>query len=406
MPDYIAGRQSTGTVLQAERTVDIIPELFWLQKDLSPVLHLSAGGDGMGLPAKKRHTVNSKYDVLEKEPHGRWTAVNYSTGYTAGAVTFILDATVHINVGDVLKNVVKEEVVHVTGKDNSAKTVTVTRAFGATSAVTTWADNEPVLIVGSAHGENAAAPTPLQVKNRSRTNYTQIFRETFGLSRTAQNSEYYQGKKKPELRQEAWLKFKQKVEWAFTWGEPYEDLTGSPTDGEPIRQTGGIWYWAQNAGGNITTATTTFTKAMWTTFIRGAFETGDAMTKVALCAPLIIEMLDYWKDGKLQMRPSDHAYTLKVAEWETGNGTLLIIRDRKLQNSPAGTTTAGYGGVSIVLDPEFLQYRFLQESDAMLYENVIRDGRDGFTDEILGEIGLGLENPELISILEDVSTYA
>ncbi|MEW6014165.1 MAG: DUF5309 family protein [Candidatus Zixiibacteriota bacterium] len=411
MPSYITGRQSTGTVLQAERKIDTPPEVFWLQKDLTPLVHISGGGglevgsksDGK-LPAKKKVCVNPEFKVLEKEPRGRWTAVNYSTGYTAGATTIICDSVAHIQVGDIVKNVVKEEVVYVTARDTGANTITVVRGFGATAAAA-WADNEPLLRLATQSEENQAPPTIHKVQNRLRTNYCGIFRDTLGLSRTAQNSEYYGGKKKEELRQESLIELKKNIEYAFLWSEPYEDLTG-PVNGAPIRTTGGLWYWGINGGGNVTTATTTFTKSGWLSFVRSCFQYGDAMVRVALCSPLVIEMLDYWKDGKLQMKPSEYLYGIKVAEWETGNGTLLIVRDTILQNSPYGTTTAGYGGVAIVFDPDLVQYRYLQNSDVALYENVVRDGTDGFTDEHIAEVGLGVINPENISILKGVTTYA
>lgn len=404
MTTYLSDRQDTNLVLSTERKIDIPPEIYWLSTDIAPLVHISKGSIDNKSKAKSRACINPEFTVLEKENKARFTAVNYSTGYTAGASTITLDSVTHINVGDLLKNVVKEEIVRVTAKSNDAGTVTVTRAFGATAAATTWADNEPVLRLINASEENGAIPNILMVQNRKRTNYCGIFRKTFGMSGTAENSEYYGGKKRPELAKEAYLEVMRDEEYGFIWGEPFEDMDGG-ANGHPIRMTGGLWYWGE-ASGTVTTATTTFTKAGWMTFVRRAFEYGDATTRVALCSPLIIEMLDYWKDSKLQMRPSDDLYRVNVAEWETGNGRLLIVRDTILANSPAGTTTAGYGGVCIVFDPALIQHRHLQNREMALYKDRVKDGTDGWTDEYLGEEGLQVVNPENISILEDVTTYA
>ena len=108
----------------------------------------------------------------------------------------ICDATAHINVGMVLQ-VIGGEILHVTAKSNGDKTITVTRSFGVTAAATTIADNVPLYVLGNANEENSSVPTILKVQNRSRTNYTQIFRDPFGLSGTLEATETYTGKKGP-----------------------------------------------------------------------------------------------------------------------------------------------------------------------------------------------------------------
>lgn len=401
MTTYIAGAQHTENILANERKVDIPPELYWLRPDNSPLVILSAGGKGaQGLPVGKRKLINPKYDMLEKEPHGAWSAINYSTGYTAGATTLILDDVTWVKVGMTVK-VVDGEICHVTGKSNGDSSITVTRSVGPTAAATI-ADNTPIYAIGTAKEEHGTLGSILQVQNRVRTNYAQIFEYVFGLSRTLAHSELYQGKKRQEIRKEAYLEIMKEVERAFLFSEPAEDTTGGP-NGKPIRWTGGAYYWISTGGGHVTSATTTFTKSMWLTFTRNSFEYGSE-TKIGLAAPLIIEMLDYWKDGKLEMRPMDYTYGIKVTQWETGQGTLLIARDRELRYSPAGDTTAGYGGTMFVLDRDNIEYRFLD--DIALFEDVVQDGSDGWKDKYLGEVGFGLSLPETHAILEDITTYS
>jgi len=399
---YIAGQQLTSNILSTERKVDIPPELYWLQPDTAPLVILTAGGKGAdGLPIKKRAAINPEYKMLEKQPHGCWTAVNYSTGYTAGATTIILDDVTFIKVGNVLEVVTTNEKLHVTGKSNGDNTVTVTRSVGPTAAATI-VDNAPIYVIGTAKGEGAAIGGALMVQNRDRTNYCQIFEQVVDLSDTLINSDLYQGKKEPELFREAYMEIRKQVERAFLMGEPG---TATDSDGKTVWFTGGAYYWIVNGGGHVTTATTTFTKAMWLTFTRNAFGEGSD-TKVGLAAPLVIEMLDYWKDSKLEMKPMDYTYGIKVAQWETGQGTLLIARDRELRYSPAGTTTVGYGGTMIVLDRDNLEYRYQQNRDVVLKKDVVQDGRDGRVHKYLGQVGLGLTLPETMAVLDDVSTYA
>lgn len=402
MPDYLQGRQTTVHINQAEREVDIPRELEWLRPDNAPLVKLTKGGGAKGkLPIKKDVTMNPEFKCLEKEPHGVWTAINNGTGYTAGDTDFILDAVAHLIVGDVLQ-IIGGEVVQITAITTTTSTVTVTRSIGPTAAGSIT-DNTPVYTIGHASEENSDIPTINKVKNRDRTNYTQIFREPFGLSRTLAKSALYQGKKRPEMRREAFLEHERDQERAFLFSEPAEDTTGGP-NGEVIRYTGGVNYWITSGGGYTMTATTTFTKTDWTTFCQNAFEYGSE-TKVFVCAPLLISMFDYWKDNKLEMKPSEYTYGIKVATWESGHGTVLIIRDRELRNSPAGDGS-GYGGTGFMLDTENIGYRYLTDSDTKLRENIIINGKDGWTDEYLTECGLFLSLPETHSKLAGIATYS
>jgi len=297
---YISGAQHTANIHAYERKVDIPDEIKYLEQDLTPLLHLT---EGRG--KKKRVAINPEYRMLEKEPHGAWTAINYSTGYTDGATVLTVDSSAHIPIGAVLK-VIGGEQLWVTAKTN-ATTVTVTRGFGATAAATI-ADNVPLYMIGTANEEKGAVPTPLMVQARGRVNYTQIFRKALGLSRTVENSELYGGKKRTDLRKESWLEFKKLVERAFLVGEPLEDTTGG-AQGFPVRATGGAYYYVNAAG--YVTSTTLLSKSVWMTAVRNCFRYGSR-TKVALCAPYIIDVLSIWKDGKMEFKPSDDVYGLKV----------------------------------------------------------------------------------------------
>lgn len=403
MTTYISGRQDTNLILAAEREYDVEPELAWLEPNNAPLVKLLRGGNPAtpGRPIRKEETTDSRFRVFEKVPHGVWTAVNYTTGYTAGATTLVLDDVTHINVGWNLK-VVGGEILHVTAKSNGDNSVTVARGAGATTAATTIADNTPIYAIGNAQMENSDAPTELLVQNRSRDNFTQIFRRTIGASRTLMKTKLRTGNKMAEMKREDFLEFEKEMERAFIMGEPKEDLSTYP---HPWRMTGGADYWIRNGGGSVTTATTTFTKQMWMTWTRTLFRYGSD-TKIVLCAPLIIEMLDYWKDSKLNMRPSEMYYNIRVAEWESGQGLLILVKDRELQYSPAGDTTKGYGGSAYALDIKNIKYRYLTDSDMKYRENIIIGGKDGQTDEYLAEVGLEVQLPETHSILENVQSYA
>lgn len=402
-PTYVAGAQHTENINALQRKLEIHPEIYYLEDEKTPLLHLTWGKQGKdGLPLRREAVGNPEYKVLEKLPHERFTAINYSTGYTAGATTVVCDTVANIVVGMLLKAVLTGEIVYVSAKDGTAKTLTLVRGMGTTSAGT-LADNCPLLVLGTANAENATRPNINRVKVSDRTNYTQIMREPIGSSDTLQNSDMVGPKSRTDLRREAWLAWKIRCETCFLHGEPFEDTTIEDEDGNPIRGTGGLIYWVDTVAGNVTTVATTLTKTIWTTFCRNLFTYGSS-TKVVLCAPLIIEALDYWKDSKLEMKPDNRVYDLRVAEWATGNGTVLIMRDALLEDSPYGS--GGYGGIAIGFEPDQCKYVYLKNRDVKLRTNIQDPSKDGWEDEVIGEVGLAIHNPEKCWMLEGVEEYS
>ena len=402
---YISGTQLTNSVNSLERKVDIPDEILYLEPDNAPLVHLTMGrgaaADGRSASIKKRVAINPEFKMLEKASASPWTSINNGGGYTAGATTLTVDDSTNVPQYAVLKVVGGEQLL-VLSKP-TATSINVKRAYGDTSAAAI-ADDCPLYVTSIAMEEGSTPPTAIAVQVRSRANYLQIIRKTFGLSRTLQKSELYGGKKREDLRKENFLEIMRMVERAFIYNEPYEGLTSGPIAGNPLRMTGGVNYWLTDSG-SVSSVTTTLTKQVWITYLRNLFRYGSRQ-KVVLCAPIIIDAVNYWKDGKLQMRPDDYVYGLKCDTWETGHGTAYLVRDIALENSTVGDTTLGFGGFALGLDLPNLWYRYLTDSDIALYEDIVKDGRDGWMDEYMGEVGLHLQLPETHRLLTGVEDYS
>lgn len=403
MVTYITGAQHTGSVNALQRKLEIHEKIYYLQEDLSPLVILTWGKGKNGLPTKKHKVGNPEFKVMSKEPHEAWTAINYSTGYTATATTFVVDAAAHITVGMLLQDSVSGEIMYV-NTVTSATQIEVDRSIGTTAAGSI-ADNVPLLIIGGVNAENATTPTYKRVKVRDQTNYCQIMREPIGSSDTLANSNLIGGQSRTDLRKEAWLEWRKRVERAFLFGEPFEDTSVVDANGYPTRGTGGVYYWLNNAS-HVTSVATTLTKAVWKTFSRNLFKYNGVMgrKKVVLCSPLVCEALNTWKDSKLEFKPSDLYYNISIAQWTDSNGTMIIIRDEELDDSTYGS--GGHGGMAIGLSPENLEYCYLKNRDAKLLTNRQNPGVDGWVDEILAECGLGFINPETGWALKGITEYA
>jgi len=148
----------------------------------------------------------------------------------------------------------------------SGTSVSVTRGVG-TVAAGAIADNVNFYQVGNAFEESSIRPNALQINPVRITNYTQIFRNTWALSGSAQATQVIAGESTvAESRQECAAFHAADIEKALFWGQK---STGT-RNGQPFRTMDGLirvvsdltYYPSSYAAANITTAgsTTNYTQ--------------------------------------------------------------------------------------------------------------------------------------------------
>lgn len=400
---YIPGVQNTGTIFSEEKRIEVPEKLFWLRPEATPFIHLTGGPGKVASKLRSKTVGNMEFKVFEKKPHAIWSAINFGAGYGIGDVTLVLDSVAHIAIGDVLEVVRTKEKLLVTNKNNGASTITVRRAFGTTAAAAIL-DNDPLVKIGTAFEEFGSYAQIVMVKNSSRVNYCQHFKKSYGLSNIARDTVMYTGPKEPELAKEAMYDIKIDKELAFLMGEPYYSATGGP-DGTPIWATGGAYYWISSGGGVVETATPNYDRVKFNRFLARGFEEGSD-TRVGLLGTLILDAIEYWKDQKVEYRQSEEFFNLKVATWENTRGRLVFARDRILTNSPVGNLNLGYGGLGFLFDMEGFWENQFNNNGLHLYPDIVKDGKTGKIHEYREISGLGVENPERSSIIEDFTTFS
>jgi hypothetical protein len=148
----------------------------------------------------------------------------------------------------------------------SGTSVSVTRGVG-TVAAGAIADNVNFYQVGNAFEESSIRPNALQINPVRITNFTQIFRNTWALSGSAQATQVIAGESTvAESRQECAAFHAADIEKALFWGQK---STGT-RNGQPFRTMDGLirivsdltFYPSSYAAANITTAgsTTNYTQ--------------------------------------------------------------------------------------------------------------------------------------------------
>jgi hypothetical protein len=137
----------------------------------------------------KRVAISTSIEWLEDDLNPTWTT---SSCYISTSDTNITAAAAYFNVYDLIKFPVTGEVCLVTAATTAVppQQITVTRAYGATSAVSV-AKASDIVIIGSAFAEGSAGTdlTAYSTQTSRKINYLQIFRKAVQITKTLANSE-------------------------------------------------------------------------------------------------------------------------------------------------------------------------------------------------------------------------
>jgi len=168
--------------------------------------------------------------------------INNGSGYTAGAVTFTVDAVTNMLPGMILR-------VERTGENilidsvTSTTVIVVTRSVGSVAAAALL-DNDMMYQVGNAFEEASVRPLANNIVPVRVTNLTQIFRNTWALSGTAQATEVIAGDStEAENRTDCAAFHAADIEKATIFGQK----SSSTRNGKPFRTSDGLLSIIENA---------------------------------------------------------------------------------------------------------------------------------------------------------------
>lgn len=186
--------------------------------------------------------------------------INNGPGYGAGILVFVVDTpgTANMLPGMLLRNQRTGEIYSINSVDSGVQ-ITVTRAVGTVVAAAIN-DNDPLYSVGNAYEEASVRPTSQYILPARVTNYTQIFRNSWSVSRTAAATSVIVGDSPiAENRQDCAAFHAVDIEKAMWFGQKFLGTRNS----QPFHTMDGIINVVQTlAPGNVTTAggTTNYTQ--------------------------------------------------------------------------------------------------------------------------------------------------
>ncbi|MCK5607037.1 DUF5309 family protein [Candidatus Pacearchaeota archaeon] len=270
-------------------------------------------------------------------------------------------------------------------------------------------DVDRILIIGSVNAEGAGMPDPISYNPVKVTNYTQIFRTSLEITRTARATKLRTGDAYRELKREALELHSIEMEKAYIWGQKSENT--SAANGKPERTTMGLIPAIRDGASANMFDYTTDTDYSGSTWIIGGEDWLDnkleqifrygAADKLAFCgsgALLGIQQLAK-SMGQINLTPTSTSYGIKVVTWITPFGII------HLKTHPLFSYETTNRNTMLVFEPAMLRYRFIDDTKFVKdKDNTGANRIDGTAEEFLTEAGLEYHHPLKFGLFNGVGS--
>jgi hypothetical protein len=301
----------------------------------------------------------------------------------AGDVTFVTGTGegAYCKTGDIIRIPQTGEAVRVTGA--SASALTVVRGLGSVAAATAASGalgGGTLLIVGGSNKQGGSLPVRLITQQTRNFNYTEIIRNSYGFTRTAQQSNWWGGTTLLEWeREKKASEHKTDIENMLFFGARSYTATSGPQS-----TAGGLFEYIAT---NKTNAAGTLSKAAMQTFMTSGLQYGS-QRKVLFASPLVGQVFSaYLSDNWVRADVGTTlfgAHVNSIISGAFGEEVPVII---KRQWGAYGTATSGQynpPGVAFLVDLDAVALAPMQTS-VRLSDRQANDA-DGVDEEYLAEL--------------------
>lgn len=371
---------TTGTL---KRTVsDKIRHLFPASSNLLALVSQGVP-DGMKIKREKgligkKPTQTPKFESFTYAP----LAIEFTVATASSATEYILSSASGLRLKYTLVNTANNTVCRVGAI--STNTITVT-SVGSTAFSAVAGDK--FLCLAPAYEENSSSPYILQKDEDNLYNYVQIARFPVAISASAKGNPNYGGDFWGRIKERNVIEGNRKIENTLIFSERPSsgDTTTDGTLADAFRTTRGLWNWAQgsyDAGGAMTPDS--FVKDM---VVNGMHESVDTNSKLVMfCGKEIFGRMQQWvNEDRMVMQKDEELgkFGLKAYNFVTSGPEIRVIKhdafDRGSNSSKA-----------LIFNPEDIFYCYKEGRDLAPKMGIQNNDVDGYEDEILGEIGIGV----------------
>ena len=314
--------------------------------------------------------------------------VNDGTGLAPGDTAFVVDeGALALVAGDVLQvepateaaAYTATELLVVTSVTDDTNFAASRGAAGSTAA--TIPDNASITRIGSVFEEGSGAPDIAATNPTKLRNYTQIFKHTVGITKTADKTKSRTGNAWENDKKRKLFRHSESMEQAFFWGKAHEE-TGA--GGKPRRFTGGLreFITTHQYVYTVTPTLDDFLDKIHKVFDYDANGAGNE--RLVYCGNTALNQLNKLIAADSSTRLNfDGIFTIygqNMTKLVTPQGTFAF------KTHPLFNTHARYSASMFVVNPKGLCYRPLR--DTTFKDNIQANDSDSRKAQWLTEVGL------------------
>ena len=347
-----------------------------------------------------RSVSDPDFNWWDKSLPARRIQLDENAGLATGDTSLtVISGALQTKAGDLLLLEQTGEIVRVVAPEPTVDTIipTVVREFAGQAAVIIDTDvagtNPFMFIVGSAYEEGSDAPTGVNFDPVKRNNFTQIFRNTLEITRTASRTRLRTGEAVREAKREALEMHSLDLEKAFWFGDQLETTVLN----KPLRLTDGIENYIP-AGNIIDQAGVALDMETLEQWMLDFFTVGSS-EKMVFCgnvAALTIQQV-IRKNSVYQIFAKEKEFGMNVMRLVSPFGELVIKIHPLFNQIAGGTTTAvdyfGRNSWMFVVDMQELQYVHLDGGDTQFQSKLQANGLDSVKSGYLTEGAMELHHP-------------
>jgi hypothetical protein len=378
---------STDEIVADEKVVDMDSQMRKLDPDQTQFTTMTSR---MGARTATREKVNWLEEQYVND------VITTTAGYTSGALTVVVSAADGLSVkpNDVYRNMRSGQAMIVTA--NAAGSLTVVPQ--GTNAAGNSGDK--LLFVGTSYPQGANIGTPKYSQRVLGFNYTQIFREPWSFTGTANAIELYGGGEPAKEAARKGVEFKRQIEHNGFFGSRFY-IAGS-AGSDPQGGAGGLIEFIatnkQNVGGELTSDFLDLFLA--TVLAKGS---SDKVIFTGTVGAYYISRFHRSGQGAF-WKPSDESvHGVKVDGFISGvyGYQLPVVVKKEWANYPSGAN--GYNGNLFVLDMTNIERRPLRDRDSKLLTSRQGPGEDRTAAEYLAEMSWSIAQERTHGLLTGIA---
>jgi hypothetical protein len=352
-------------------------------------------------PAKKIEWFDKELPSMKAYCEGAFSSTQTSVSIDDGTGVGVYS----VRPGAVIK--CENEIMFVTAYTYASEAATVIRGVGATSAVS-HADNTAIYVLSNGVEENSTYQTRFGARATPRSNYMQIFRHDWAVSRSADVIRLYGGKDKAETMAEAAVQHVREMERQFTFG--YAEYTGLTLNSLNVQLTGGLDEYndgvlkTANSTGRFASPAVTHTAAIKygefvETFLVESFKySSPRRRKMFVGGSVWGKVFGRFSTnvGNIQTYVRDTAFGVNVVEVMSPAGTIEFLTSGAIDEIESGS--------AFCFDPDLVEFNYVDNT--FMVDNAQSKGSDGYAGYFLTEGCMKFEAIKTITKIDGVTGWS